>query len=271
MQIMKELDNILVNNEQKFILFNYGGVKMNKGMLISFEGQDACGKSALTKKIGKHLESLGYKIKIVGEFSESDIGKMLKKKLAEDKFLRSDKKLGFSDTMSIITDLYYLQEAEIQPALKEGYIVLKDRHIDTIFACELPKVKDSYPEKTAKEIYDWLNNTSKNINQPDLTFLLTLPREVQINRIRGRGEEVSKEDLKVFDIRDKIYKNIANANKGRMKIFDNSIDIDSATKKLVNEIINKYKEFSKDRVSKLNYNRSINYSKKHKLERSLSV
>jgi len=47
--------------------------------------------------------------------------------------------------MYVIADLYYQDEHEIKSKLNEGKIVLKERHVDSLFACEIPKIRDEYP------------------------------------------------------------------------------------------------------------------------------
>lgn len=58
-----------------------------------------------------------------------------------------------------------------------------------------------------------------------------------IDRIRGRGESVSDEDLRVFVERERIYKRLAEKQKDRIIIFDNNRAVDEATEEITERII----------------------------------
>ena len=181
---------------------------MDKGYLVSFEGQDASGKSELLYRVDDTLRRKGYETAVVEEFSISPMGDYLRELLTSDKFLKFGKRIptAFSGTMYVIADLYYQDGHEIKPKLNEGKIVFKERHIDTLFACEIPKIKDDYPQLDEELLYQWIESTISYLYVPDLTFLLTVPEGVIINRIRGRGESVSEEDLRIFGERERIRK-----------------------------------------------------------------
>ena len=212
---------------------------MKRGYLISFEGQDASGKSELLYRVDDTLRRKGHKTAVVEEFSISPMGDYLRELLTSDKFLIFGKKLptAFSGTMYVITDLYYQDEQEIKPRLNEGKVVLKERHIDTLFACQIPKVKDDYPQLDYESLYRWIENTTSNLYIPDLTFLLTVPEDVLISRIRGRGESISDEDLRIFAERERIYKQLADRHKDRIVVFDNNRDIEEAAEEIADKII----------------------------------
>ena len=145
--------------------------------------------------------------------------------------------LCISGAMYIIADLYYQDEHEIKPKLNEGKIVLKERHIDSLFACEIPKIKDEYPNLDTESLYNWIESVSIHLYKPDLTFLLIVPNDILIERIRRRGEFVSDEDLRVFAEREKIYRRLAEKEKGRIVVFDNNKEIEKAVEEIVERIL----------------------------------
>ena len=61
---------------------------MNRGYLVSFEGQDASGKTELLHRVNYALRKRGYKTSIVEEFSNSILGNYIRRLLSKDKFLR---------------------------------------------------------------------------------------------------------------------------------------------------------------------------------------
>ena len=43
-----------------------------------------------------------------------------------------------------------------------------------------------------------MRSTIRNLYVPDLTFLLTLPTDVMVSKIKGSSESISEEGLKIF-------------------------------------------------------------------------
>jgi len=136
---------------------------------------------------------------------------------------------AFTETMLVASDMYFQDEQEIRPILKEGNIVLKERHVDTLFACQIPKIMEDYPEYEYGELHNWIMQISNKLYVPDTTFLLNIHRDTQIARIKNRGETVSNEDLRVFDEREEIYRELAKKHKDRIILFDNNKSIEEAT------------------------------------------
>ncbi len=212
---------------------------MNRGYLVSFEGQDATGKTELLYRVNYALRKRGYETSVVEEFSNSPIGNYLRELLTRDKFLRmqNDIPTAFSGAMYVIADLYYQDEHEIKPKLNEGKIVLKERHIDSLFACEIPKIRDEYPHITTELLYNWIESVSTHLYIPDLSFLLIVPEDILIERIRSRGESVSDEDLRVFAEREKIYRRLAEKHKDRIVVFDNNKEIEKVVEEITEQIL----------------------------------
>jgi thymidylate kinase len=110
-------------------------------MLIAFEGQDGAGKTALLTAVHDELTARGVPAVVVEEFSKSPHGQRLVDAVARDKFLRPDQgepTTVLARALEIVADLYYLDEQIIGPALKRGDVVLKDRHMDTVFSTLVP-------------------------------------------------------------------------------------------------------------------------------------
>ena len=211
----------------------------NRGYLVSFEGQDASGKTELLHRVNYALRKARYETSVVEEFSNSPTGEYLRELLTKDKFLRLQSKMptAFSGAMYVIADLYYQDEHEIRPKLNEGKIVLKERHVDSLFACEIPKIRDEYPHITTELLNNWMESISTYLYKPDLTFLLIVPEDILLERIRSRGESVSDEDLRIFAEREKIYRLRAEKHKNRIIVFDNDKEIEKAVEDITEQIL----------------------------------
>ena len=203
----------------------------HSGYVVSFEGQDACGKSTLIREVGGLLKHDGYDVKTVDEFSSSVMGDHIRSLLTKDKFLRfgSGARSALTETMYVIADLYFQHEMEITPFLAPNTIILKERHIDTIFACQIPKITEDYPHLTHQNLYDWVTQQVLLLSSPNLTFLLSLPKDVQIERIKKRGENISEKDVQIFDQREIIYANLASKHKDRIVVFQNDKSLQEAS------------------------------------------
>ncbi|MBU1038818.1 deoxynucleoside kinase [Patescibacteria group bacterium] len=218
---------------------------MEKGLLVSLEGQDASGKSEILKLLLRELDNRKVPVVVVSEFSSNVLGNFIKKILGENKFFRLNTcgPSALTETMYVISDLYSQDELEIGPALKEGKVIIKERHIDSIFACQIPKIIDDYPGSNPEYLFKWLEQSLKKLRRPNLTFFLDVKKEILKNRIVGRGEEVSAVDLRVFQKRQNIYNKLALKNRGRwLNIKNNGRPMESV-KEISDIIIDKFKLF----------------------------
>lgn len=90
-------------------------------MLVSFEGQDGAGKTALLVAVHEGLQRLGMPSVVVEEFSCSPYGQRLIEAVARDKFLRpvpGDTATFRTRALEVVADLYYQDEREIAPRLR---------------------------------------------------------------------------------------------------------------------------------------------------------
>lgn len=187
-----------------------------KGLLVTFEGQDGSGKSTLLRLVDAELRQRGFSVVVVPEFSDRVIGKFLQETLTQNKFLRLNTSgpSALTETMYVLSDLCSQDEFEIVSALRNKAIVIKERHVDSILACQLPKIADDYPQSNAEQMFQWLLQTCNQLTQPDLTFFLRVSNEALRRRIEARGEQATENDFAVFRKRQKIYDRLAVENTG---------------------------------------------------------
>lgn len=210
-----------------------------KGQLITLEGQDASGKSEFLKLIPQELSKYNIDCLVIPEFSSNVIGEFIKKILHENKFIKicSTGKSSITQTMYLLADLYSQDEMEIQPALAKGKVVLKERHLDSIMACQIPKILEEYLDRDLNELLIWLKSGVSKLTKPDLTCFLQVNDVTLRQRINGRNETVTEEDFKVFHERQKVYDLLAEENQGRWLNVNNDRTPESALHQIVNKII----------------------------------
>ena len=119
--------------------------KLNKGLLITFEGPEKSGKSTQACLLMRHLKKQGYLTLFIREPGSTAIGEKIRRILLDKKNLEMTK---MSELLLYVAARAQLVEEVIQPALKEGKIVLCDRFSDSTicyqgYGCglELPMLK----------------------------------------------------------------------------------------------------------------------------------
>ena len=104
---------------------------MNRGKFITFEGCDGCGKSTQLKKLSEYLEKNG----VAHIFTREPGGG----KISEDirAILLNGKNTEMTDECEAL--LYAAARVQhlsdrVEPALKDGKLVICDRYVDSSFA-----------------------------------------------------------------------------------------------------------------------------------------
>ena len=152
----------------------------HSGKLIVFEGTDGAGKSTLVLLTKELLEQKYGVDKILCLKQPTDMSrktklfqKMMYSEKHEDVDYRAVQLLTMSDRLQHSFET-------IEPALKEGKIILCDRYVYTSLANMLAR---GYVNES------WFFEVAKNLINPDVVFLAYVEAEKAIRRIRSRLEE----------------------------------------------------------------------------------
>lgn len=152
---------------------------MNRGLFITFEGIDGCGKSTQFQMLKEYLESKGVDFLVVREPGGTVIGEKIREILLNKK----------NDSMRPLTELLLFEAARAQiteevvrPALEKGTCVLCDRFFDSTYAYQ------GYARKLGAEKVLMLNDLATAGLEPDITFLIDIPVSVALERRGIRGE-----------------------------------------------------------------------------------
>lgn len=151
-----------------------------KGIFITFEGIDGCGKSTQTALCREWLESLGKTVLLVREPGGTKIGEKIRGLLLDKN----------NDGMAPMTELFLFEAARaqiveetIKPALEEGKAVICDRFFDSSYAYQ------GCARGLGAEMVSRLNKDATGGLAPDITFFLDISVEKAIMRREGRGGE----------------------------------------------------------------------------------
>ncbi|MBU1017973.1 dTMP kinase [Patescibacteria group bacterium] len=166
-------------------------------MFIAFEGLDGSGSSTQSRLLSEKLEANGHAVLLTKEpTNDSPIGKLIREVL-QHKWDCSPEGLQLLFSADRAEHL----KNKIEPALKNGQIVITDRYFFSTIAYGALAVND----------VNWFKSLSKHFRIPDITFLFRLDPKTCIERIQGRGS-----DFELFEQHDKLetiwktYEKIAN-------------------------------------------------------------
>jgi dTMP kinase len=143
-----------------------------KGFLISFEGIDGSGKSTQARKLYEFLKEEGYEVSLYRDPGSTPLAEQIRE-------------LIINYTMDPITELLLFESArsslvweKIFPDLTSGKIVIVDRFIDSTTAYQ------GYGREINLGTVSILNHIAIRGRKPDLTFILNLPLELALQRLK---------------------------------------------------------------------------------------
>ncbi len=202
---------------------------MKKGIFITFEGADGCGKTTQIELIKKYLDLNNIDNVLTREPGGCDLGFELRKIL-----------LHYEKPVSNIAELFlYLAdraqhtEFTIKPLLAEGKIVLCDRYIDSTVAYQ------GYARgQDIEKIIELNNLVTKNL-KPDLTIVFDIDSNLAQSRLKGEKDRLEKEGLEFHKALRKGYLELAKSNPERIKVISSDDTIENIHKQCV-ELIKGY-------------------------------
>jgi dTMP kinase len=206
-------------------------MKSRKGILITFEGGEGCGKSTHVNLLKKHLEQKGLKVLVIREPGGTETGEGLRKILLEEK----SKISPLTELLLFLASRSELVLKVIEPALKDGKIVLCDRFTDSTVAYQ------GYGRGIDIKLIRKLNDivVGKKAS-PELTFILDTDKHLGF---KSKGEDRIEAENESFHKKVRNgYLEIAGQNRERVKVIkaDGKIaEIQEKIRKIVNERLKK--------------------------------
>ncbi len=190
---------------------------MNKGLFITFEGGDACGKSTQVKLFREYVEKHPMKDKFVflREPGGTELGEEIRKLLLS---YNLDAPVPKAELMLFLASRAQICEKVIIPALNEGKIVVADRFYDSTIAYQGMARGIMSPEGILN-----LNRSILGNITPDLTFYLKLSPEDARARKLKMSEGFDRMEMEEFTFHQKVcdgYDYIAKLESERFHIID---------------------------------------------------
>ena len=199
---------------------------MSKGLFISVEGTDGCGKSTQIPMISKYLENKGYVVNVLREPGGTITGEKIREILLDP--VNTD----ISDMTEIL--LYaaaraQIMQEKIKPYLLAEEIVICDRFVDSSLAYQ------GYGRKVDINVIIDINKIALDGVMPDITLFFDIPPDIAMKRRLSTGytDRIENESIEFHRRVYEGYKALAYRFKDRIKTINAQKTVDE----VFNEII----------------------------------
>lgn len=207
---------------------------MNKGLFITFEGCDGCGKTTVMNLVCQQLIKKGYDILQTREPGGSTIAEEIRNIILDKKNILMDSRT--EALLYAASRRQHLVEV-VLPALKENKIVICDRYLDSSLAYQ------GYAREIGIDEVMSINAFAIDKTFPQLTIYLDLTPEEGLNRIAKNDQrEVNRLDLEKLSFHQKVYdgyKILIDRYPDRIKVIDARKAIQEEVDECLNLILEK--------------------------------
>ena len=194
---------------------------MSRGVFISFEGIDGCGKTTQIELLTVYLLKNEKEVVLTREPGGCEIAESIREMI-----LSTESKLGDRGELM----LYLAARAEhvdqiIEPALRSDKWVISDRFSDATFAYQ------GYGRGLDASMITTLNNVATNGLIPDITILLDIDVDEAYGRrdLRGKPDRLEQSGRDFFERTREGYLALAKADPTRFIVVDASQSISNVT------------------------------------------
>ncbi len=189
---------------------------MQKGLFITFEGADGCGKSTQMKLLTDYLIKKGYDVITTREPG----GKGLGEKIREILLNYDGEVSNRCESFLFLADRAQNIDITVKPAVSQGKIVLCDRHTDSSVAYQ------GYGRGLDIEEINALNNLATSGLKPDLTFVFDVDIETSMKRVGTEKDRMESSGTEFFNKVRRGYLEIAKQEPERVKVIDSTKSIE---------------------------------------------
>lgn len=196
---------------------------MKNGLFITFEGADGCGKTTQIKLLDEYLRKNGYNTLLTREPGSKGLGEKLREIL-----LNYDGKVSSTcESFLFLADRAQHVDCIIKPAIKEGKIVLCDRHTDSTVAYQ------GYGRGLDLEQINYLNSIATGGLKPDLTIVFDIDINTSMQRVGNEKDRMESSGIEFFNRVRNGYLEIAKHEPDRVKVINSSDTIESIHKQVL--------------------------------------
>jgi len=181
-----------------------------KGLFITFEGSECCGKSTQAHLLYRYLVHKGCRVVFLREPGGTRISEKIRR------ILLDAANTSMADATELL--LYMASRAQtvrevIKPALAKGMIVLCDRFLDST------TVYQGYGLGLDLSFIKTLGQFATDGTSPDLTILLDLPLKIALDGIGARKDRIERRGYEYHKRVKKGYLALARQEPQRIKVI----------------------------------------------------
>ncbi len=181
-----------------------------KGLFITFEGIDGCGKTTQLENVRKLLEENGIECVTTREPGALKLGSQIREILLHYDGVVADN----CEMFLFLADRSQHVETFIKPMLEEGKVVLCDRHTDSTIAYQ------GYGRGGDVEKLTELNKIATNGLVPDLTFLFDVSVETGHERAGKDLDRLELAGKEFFERTRQGYLTLSKQHPERIKVIN---------------------------------------------------
>ncbi|MCD6330156.1 MAG: dTMP kinase [Candidatus Cloacimonetes bacterium] len=211
-----------------------------KGLFVTFEGIEGCGKSTQARLLAESLRNLGLSVLLTREPGGPRISEEIRTILLNKEF----------NEMNRLTEVFLYMASRAQhtlewiiPAIEKGQIVICDRYYDSTYAYQ----------GAAREIPEYeietINTIATTGLKPDVTYIIDVPVEIGLERLHNgtKAEDIDRLESEDIDFHRRVragYLKLAKKEPDRVVVIDGTKNIEEIHKDIMKNIKQRYKDLS---------------------------
>ncbi len=196
---------------------------MTKGLFITFEGADGCGKTTQLMLLAKYLKSKGLEVVVTREPGARGLGEKIREIL-----LNYDGEVSSqAEAFLFLADRAQHIDVIVNPAVESGKIVLCDRHTDSTVAYQ------GYGRGLDIDRIKMLNNLATGDRRPDLTIVFDIDVETSMARVGNEKDRMESAGEEFFNRVRNGYLKIAELEPERVKVLNATKSVEDIHKEVV--------------------------------------
>ncbi|MEM7671791.1 MAG: dTMP kinase [Verrucomicrobiota bacterium] len=208
----------------------------SRGILISFEGAEGCGKSTQISRIARLYQQSDEEVIVTREPGGTEVGEEIRHLLKHSELGRS--LFSESELLLFAAARAQLVREVILPALESGKTILSDRFLDST------TVYQGVARQLSEDPVRMINDFAAGSLVPDLTVVLDVPPEVSYKRVRMRSSDVpdrmEEESIEFYKSVREGYLVLAQEVPDRFVVFDGTQAEDVIESQIWEEICKRF-------------------------------
>jgi len=205
-----------------------------KGIFITFEGIEGCGKSTQVELLRDHLEKEGMEVILTREPGGTEISERIRELLLDPTYKEM---LPETEVLLYAASRSQHTGQKIIPAIESGKVVISDRYYDSTIAYQ------GAARRIDETSIKFLCEFAAYHHEPDLTFLIDVAVETGLGRINP--ELADRLEQESMDFHRKVRKGFLDLAEKHPRII--IIDGQKSINEINGLIMEKVKEYIKER------------------------